>query len=56
VQNEKELFNHRHSSLRITIEHAFESLKRRFKILDDAKSSRYHDSLLHNIKLDHTRW
>jgi hypothetical protein len=36
VQNEKELFNHRHSSLRVTVECAFGSLKRRFKILDDA--------------------
>ncbi|XP_040384639.1 protein ALP1-like isoform X1 [Oryza brachyantha] len=36
VQNEKELFNLRHSSLRVTIERAFGSLKRRFKILDDA--------------------
>jgi hypothetical protein len=36
VHNEKELFNHRHSSLRVTVEHAFGSLKRRFKILDDA--------------------
>jgi hypothetical protein len=37
VQNEKELFNHRHSSLCITVECAFGSLKRRFKILDDTK-------------------
>jgi hypothetical protein len=36
VQNEKESFNHRHSSLRVSIERAFGSLKRRFKILDDA--------------------
>jgi hypothetical protein len=36
VQNEKELFNHRHSSLRQTVERAFGSLKRRFKIIDDA--------------------
>jgi hypothetical protein len=36
VENEKELFNHRHSSLRIKIEQAFGALKRRFKILDDA--------------------
>ena len=35
VQNE-ELFNLRHSSLRVTIERAFGSFKRRFKILDDA--------------------
>jgi len=35
VQNEKELFNLRHSSLRVTVERAFGSLKRRFKILDD---------------------
>ena len=37
VQNEKELFNLRHSSLRVTVERAFGSLKRRFKVLDDAK-------------------
>ena len=36
VQNEKELFNLRHSSLRVTVERAFGLLKRRFKILDDA--------------------
>jgi hypothetical protein len=30
------LFNHRHSSLRQTVERAFGSLKRRFKIIDDA--------------------
>jgi hypothetical protein len=35
VQNE-ELFNFRHSSLRVTVERAFGALKRRFKILDDA--------------------
>jgi hypothetical protein len=35
-QNEKELFNHRHSSLRVTVEHAFGSLKRRFKKIYDA--------------------
>jgi hypothetical protein len=35
-QNEKELFNLSHSSLCVTVEHAFGSLKRRFKILDDA--------------------
>jgi hypothetical protein len=37
VQNAEELFNLRHSSLRIGIERAFGSLKRRFKVLDDAK-------------------
>jgi hypothetical protein len=36
VQNEKELFNRRHCSLRIIVEQAFGALKRRFKILDDA--------------------
>jgi hypothetical protein len=36
VQNEKELFNHKHSSLRVTVERAFGSLKQRFKVLDDA--------------------
>nr|CAE03671.3 OSJNBa0042N22.14 [Oryza sativa Japonica Group] len=36
VQNEKELFNLRHSSLRVTVARAFRSLKRRWKILDDA--------------------
>jgi hypothetical protein len=36
VQNENELFDHRHSSLRVKVDHAFGSLKRRFKVLDDA--------------------
>ncbi|WVZ50996.1 hypothetical protein U9M48_002190 [Paspalum notatum var. saurae] len=36
VQNEKELFNLRHSSLHVTVERAFGSLKRRLKALDDA--------------------
>ncbi|WVZ90484.1 LOW QUALITY PROTEIN: hypothetical protein U9M48_036782 [Paspalum notatum var. saurae] len=35
VQNEEELFNLRHSSLRVTVERAFGALKRIFKILDD---------------------
>jgi hypothetical protein len=33
-QNAEELFNLRHSSLRVTIERAFAALKNRFKILD----------------------
>ncbi|KAK1610468.1 hypothetical protein QYE76_034141 [Lolium multiflorum] len=33
-QNAKELFNLRHSSLRVTIERAFAALKNRFKVLD----------------------
>jgi hypothetical protein len=33
-KNVKELFNLRHSSLRVTIESAFDALKYRFKILD----------------------
>ena len=37
VQDERELFNLRHSSLRVTAERGFGSLKRRFKILDDAQ-------------------
>jgi hypothetical protein len=32
-ENPKELFNHRHSSLRTSIERAFGTLKNRFKIL-----------------------
>jgi hypothetical protein len=60
VQNEKELFNLRHSSLRVTVERAFGSLKRRFKILDDAtpffpfpnsNPSRYCACLLHPSQL-----
>ena len=35
-ENEKELFNLRHSQLRVTVERAFGSLKNRFKFLDDA--------------------
>ncbi|XP_044961708.1 uncharacterized protein LOC123412823 [Hordeum vulgare subsp. vulgare] len=41
VQNDRELFNLRHSSLRVTVERAFGSLKRCFKILDDAKPFLY---------------
>jgi hypothetical protein len=37
VQNE-ELFNLRHSSMCVTVERVFGSLKRRFKVLDDVKS------------------
>jgi hypothetical protein len=37
VQNVEALFNLRHSSLRVAVERAFGSLKRRSKILDDAK-------------------
>jgi hypothetical protein len=33
-QNVKELFNLRHSNLRVTIERAFAALKNRFKVLD----------------------
>jgi hypothetical protein len=33
-QNSVELFNLRHSSLRVTIDRAFVTLKNRFKILD----------------------
>ncbi|CAD6334876.1 unnamed protein product [Miscanthus lutarioriparius] len=35
VQNEKELFNRRHCSLRIIVEQAFGALKRRFKVIED---------------------
>lgn len=34
-QNPRELFNLRHSSLRVTIERAFAALKNRFRILDN---------------------
>ncbi len=37
VENERELFNLRHSSLRMKVDCAFGSLKRRFKVLDEAK-------------------
>jgi hypothetical protein len=33
--NKKELFNLRHSSLRVTVERAFGALKNRFRILDN---------------------
>jgi hypothetical protein len=33
--NPKELFNLRHSSLRVTVERAFGALKNRFRILDN---------------------
>jgi len=35
VQGARELFNLRHSSLQVTAERAFSSLKRRFKVLDE---------------------
>ena len=63
VQNENELFNIRHSALRVTVEQAFGSLKRKFKILDDAtpifsifNTSRYCGGLLHYAQLGSTRW
>jgi hypothetical protein len=34
-QNARELFNLRHSSLRVTVERAFGALKNRFRILDN---------------------
>jgi hypothetical protein len=34
-QNRRELFNLRHSSLRVTVERAFGALKNRFRILDN---------------------
>ena len=34
-QNQRELFNLRHSSLRVTVERAFGALKNRFMILDN---------------------
>jgi len=34
-QNQRELFNLRHSSLRVTVERAFGALKNRFRILDN---------------------
>ena len=34
-QNARELFNLRHSALRVTVEHAFGALKNRFRILDN---------------------
>jgi hypothetical protein len=34
-QNQRELLNLRHSSLRVTVERAFGALKNRFKILDN---------------------
>lgn len=49
VQNEKELFNLRHSSLRVTVERAFGSLKRRFKILDDATPFFPFSSMKHRL-------
>ncbi|KAK1684703.1 hypothetical protein QYE76_045551 [Lolium multiflorum] len=39
--NARELFNLRHSSLRVTIEMAFAALKNRFKVLDRNRSTRW---------------
>jgi hypothetical protein len=61
-QNPKELFNLRHSSLRVTIERAFGALKNIFKILynkpfpsiqDTSKAS---PSLLYPPQLDSSSW
>jgi hypothetical protein len=35
LTNVRELFNQRHSSLRVTVERAFGALKNRFRILDN---------------------
>ena len=63
VQYEKELFNLRHSSLRVSVERGFGSLKRRFKILDDSQpfflisySSRHCCSMLHYSQLGYKWW
>jgi hypothetical protein len=60
-QNQKELFNLRRSSLRVTIERAFEALKNRFRILDNKPFHPYRTQvklvlaccILHNWILRH---
>jgi hypothetical protein len=39
--NEKELFNLRHSSLRVTVERAFGALQNRFRVLDNKPFHQY---------------
>jgi hypothetical protein len=39
--NAKELFNLRHSSLRVTVERAFAALKGRFRIIDNKSFHKY---------------
>ena len=60
-QNARELFNLRHSSLRVTVERAFGALKSMFKILDNKPSHPYRTQvklvlaycILHNWILRH---
>jgi hypothetical protein len=59
--NARELFNLRHSSLRVTVERAFGALKNRFRILDNKPFHPYKTQvqlvlaccILHNWILDH---
>ena len=44
-QNARELFNLRHSSLRVTVERAFGALKNRFRILDNKPFHPYRTQL-----------
>ena len=60
-QNQRELFNLRHSSLRVTVERAFRALKNRFMILDNKSFHPYKTQvklvlaccILHNWILRH---
>nr|XP_034591364.1 protein ALP1-like [Setaria viridis]XP_034591365.1 protein ALP1-like [Setaria viridis] len=60
-QNQRELFNLRHSSLRVTVERAFGALKNRFRILDNKPFHPYKTQvklvlaccILHNWILSH---
>ncbi|XP_066311633.1 protein ALP1-like [Miscanthus floridulus] len=48
-QNQRELFNLRHSSLRVTVERAFGALKNRFRILDNKPFHPYKTQEMDNM-------
>ncbi|XP_039832870.1 protein ALP1-like [Panicum virgatum] len=59
--NTRELFNLRHSSLRVTVERAFGALKNRFRIIDNKsfhpfKTSQIGACMLHYTQLDTWFW
>jgi hypothetical protein len=60
--NDRELFNLRHSSLRVIVERAIGALKNRWRILDNKPFHTYKNTseaclgILHPPQLDHKLW